>query len=97
MAQTSSAGNEAYRPEMDGPAHESTYNAFTHFTAVGTIFVIAIVAALAVGGIKGAWISTLVMVVLAHIAAGIGLVSTTLSWRPVAAVLGVLLLMLLLY
>ena len=23
---------------MDGPAHESTYNAFTHFTAVGAVF-----------------------------------------------------------
>jgi hypothetical protein len=97
MAETSSAARGMYRPEMDGPAHESTYNAFTHFTAVGAVFVISIVTALAVGGVKGGWISALVMIVLAHIATGVGLFSTSLSWRPGAVVLGILLLMLLLY
>jgi hypothetical protein len=97
MAQTSSAGEAGYRPEMDGAAHETTYNAFTHFTAVGAVFCACIVTALAVGGAKGGWISCIVMVVLAHIATGIGLFSTSLSWRPGAAVLGILLLMLLLY
>lgn len=97
MAETSSAGSGSYRPEMDGPAHESTYNAFTHFTAVGAVFVTSIVVALAVGGVKGGWMSALVMVVLAHVATGIGLFSTSLSWRPGAVVLGLLLLMLLLY
>lgn len=96
MAETSSV-ERLYRPEMDGRSHEATYNAFTHFTTVGTVFVLSIVAALAVGGVKGAWISTLVMVVLAHIAAAIGLFSTALSWRPGAVVLVLLLLMLLLY
>ena len=97
MAETSSAGTKMYRPEMDGPAHESTYNAFTHFTAVGGVFVASIVVALAVGGVKGGWMSALLMVVLAHVAAGIGLFSTSLSWRPGAVVMGLLLLMLLLY
>ena len=97
MAQTSSAGNDTYRPEMDGPAHESTYNAFTHFTTVGSVFVASIVVALAVGGVKGAWISCLVMVLLAHVAVAIGLFSTSLSWRPGAVVMGILVLMLLLY
>jgi hypothetical protein len=96
MAEMSGA-DRLYRPEMDGRAHEATYNAFTHFTAVGAVFVASIVVALAVGGVKGAWISTLVMVVLAHVAAGIGLFSTSLSWRPGAVVMGILLLMLLLY
>ncbi len=97
MAETSSAGTETYRPEMDGPAHESTYNAFTHFTAVGAVFVISIVVALAVGGTKGGWMSAIAMIVLAHIATGVGLFSASLSWRPGAVVLGILLLMLLLY
>ena len=97
MAESSAAGNSAYRPEMDGPAHETTYNAFTHFTAVGSLFVACIVVALAVGGVKGGWISAIVMVVLAHVAAAIGLFSTSLSWRPGAVVMGILLLMLLLY
>ena len=90
----SSAG---YRPEMDEQAHETTYDAFTHFTTVATVFVACIVAGLAVGGAKHAWLSAIVMIVLAHIATGVGLFSKNLAWRPGAAVLGVLLVMLLLY
>jgi hypothetical protein len=97
MAETSGAETQMYRPEMDGRAHESTYNAFTHFTAVGAVFVISIVVALAVGGVKAGWMSALVMIVLAHIATGIGLFSSSLAWRPGAVVLGILLLMLLFY
>jgi hypothetical protein len=97
MADTRSGGVQGYRPEMDAQAHEKTYDAFTHFTTVGTIFVTAIVVALAVGGVKGAWISALIMIILAHVAAGLGLVSKALSWRPSGVVLAVLLLMLLLY
>jgi heme A synthase len=97
MAQTNVDPAASYRPEMDGKAHEQTYDGFMHFTAVGTVFCAAIVAALAVGGTKGAWISAVVMVVLAHVAAAIGLASEAISWRAPAAVLVVLLLMLLLY
>ena len=96
MTETGGA-EQRYRPEMDGRAHESTYSAFTHFTTVGAVFVAAIVVALAVGAIKGAWFSALVMILLAHVAAGVGLFSTALSWRPGAVVMGLLLLMLLLY
>ncbi len=97
MADTKHAPHMGYGPEMDGPAHESTYNAFTHFTAVGAVFVTSIVVALAVGGVKGGWMSALVMIVLAHVATGIGLFSTSLSWLAFAVVLWLLLLMLLLY
>ena len=97
MAQTSGDPAAAYRPEMDGKSHERTYDGFMHFTVVGTVFVAAIVVALAVGGTKGAWISAVFGVVLAHVAAAIGLVSTTVSWRAPAVVLVLLLLMLLLY
>ena len=95
MAATSGEG--AYRPEMDGPTHESTYDRFTHFTTVGAVFVACIVVGLAVGGIRQGWMSAVVMIVLAHIATGIGLFSRKLSWRPPAAVLVLLLLMLLFY
>ena len=97
MAQTSGDPAASYRPEMDGKAHESTYNGFMHFTLVGTVFVLAIVVALAVGGTKGAWLSAIFGVVLAHIAAAIGLASETISWKAPGVVLGLLLLMLLLY
>lgn len=87
----------SYRPEMDGPAHERTYNGFAHFTVVGSVFVACIVVALAVGGVKQGWMSALVMIVLAHIATGVGLFSSAIAWRAPAVVLGILLLMLLLY
>lgn len=97
MAQTSGNAAASYRPEMDGKAHERTYDGFMHFTVVGTIFALCIVVALAVGGAKGAWLSAIFGVVLAHIAVAIGLASQTISWRAPAAVLALLLLMLLFY
>ena len=97
MAQTNTNPAAAYRPEMDGKSHERTYDGFMHFTVVGTVFVLCIVAALAVGGAKGAWLSAIFGVILAHIAAGVGLVSQTISWRAPAAVFAMLMLMLLLY
>ncbi|NNM71146.1 aa3-type cytochrome c oxidase subunit IV [Enterovirga aerilata] len=96
MAETGNA-ERLYSPDMDARAHEATYNAFTHFTAVGTVFAASIVTALAVGGVKGGWVSAIVMIVLAHVAAAVGLFSTSLSWRPGAVVMAILLLMLLLY
>ncbi|WP_375458169.1 aa3-type cytochrome c oxidase subunit IV [uncultured Enterovirga sp.] len=97
MAQTTPNPASAYRPEMDGRAHEKTYDAFTHFTTVASVFVTCIVVGLAVGGVKHAWISAAFMILLAHIATAIGLFSTSISWRAPGAVLAVLLLMLLLY
>ncbi|MBV9077958.1 MAG: aa3-type cytochrome c oxidase subunit IV [Methylobacteriaceae bacterium] len=97
MADTGGSRVEGYRGDMDGPAHEGTYSSFIHFAAVATVFVAGCVVALAVGGLKGGWISAIVMIVLNVIATGIGLFSPSLSWRPPATVLGLLLLMLLLY
>ncbi len=97
MAQTNAEPAAEYRPDMDGRAHERTYDAFTHFTTVGTLFVICIVVGLALGGVKAAWLSAVFTIVLAHIATGIGLFSTAVSWRAPAIVLGLQLLMMLLY
>lgn len=97
MAQTNVDPAANYRPEMDGKAHERTYDAFMHFSTVGTVFVIAVIVALAVGGTKGAWLSGIFGVFLAHVAVAIGLASKTISWRAPAAVLVLMLLMLLLY
>ncbi len=97
MADTTGAQVGGYRSEMDGPAHEATYDAFTHLTTVASVFVACIVVGLAVGGVKHAWISAVAMIVLAHIATAIGLFSKSLTWRPPGIVLGLLLLMLLFY
>ena len=39
----------------DLPAHEATYEDFTHFVVIGTVLVITIVVGLAIGGVVGNW------------------------------------------
>ena len=39
----------------DVPAHEATYEDFTHFVVIGTVLVITIVVGLAIGGVVGHW------------------------------------------
>jgi hypothetical protein len=97
MADTKHAPHMGYSPDMDGPAHEATYNSFVHFTAVAVVFVLCCVVALAVGGIKHAWLSAVFGVLLAHIAAAIGLFAPSISWRAPAVVLALLLVMLVFY
>lgn len=96
MADTKRA-SEGYSPEMDGPAHETMYEDFVHFTAVATVFVLCCVAALAVGGIRHAWLSAIFGILLAIATTAIGLFSRSLSWRPPAVVLAILLAMLAFY
>lgn len=97
MANVTEAGASGYSADMDGRAHEATYVRFTHFTTVGSVFVACIVAGLAVGGVRHAWISAIFCIVLAHVATAVGLFSPRISWRPGAAVLVLLLVMLALY
>ena len=96
MAQTDAESAE-YRPQMDGKAHEKGYDAFTHFTTVGTVSVICIVVGLAVGGVKHAWLSAMFMIIATLVATVIGLFSPAIAWRAPGVVLGLLLLMMLLY
>lgn len=97
MADTNGAPAGEYRREMDGPAHEATYSNFVHFTTVSCVFVACCVLALAVGGIKQGWLSSVIGILFAIGATGVGLFSPSLSWRPPAVVLGVLFLMLVFY
>lgn len=39
----------------DYPAHESTYDQFINFTAVGIVHIVTILIGLAVGGVMGHW------------------------------------------
>ena len=97
MADTKHAPHGGYSPDMDARAHEATYNGFVRFAEIGTAVVVCHVLALAVGGIKHAWLSAIFGVLLAHIAAAVGLFAPSISWRAPAAVLGLLLLMLIFY
>lgn len=92
---TSAGGS--YHPDMDEKAHETTYVSFTHFATVGAVFVVSCVVALAVGGVKHAWVSSLIMIILNIVTTAVGLSSPRLSWRPPAVVLGLLLLMMVFY
>lgn len=92
---TSTGG--AYHPDMDEKAHETTYVSFTHFTTVAAVFVVSCIVALAVGGVKHAWVSSLVMILLAIVTTAVGLSSPRLAWRPPAVVLGLLLMMMVFY
>lgn len=92
MADTKHASHGGYSPDMDGPAHEVTYNGFVRFAEIGTAVVVCHVLALAVGGIKHAWLTAIFGVLLSLAAGGIGAIAPSIGVRAPAAV-GVLLLL----
>jgi hypothetical protein len=97
MADTKHAPHGGYSPNMDAASHESTYYGFVRFAEIGTAVVICWVLALAVGGIRHAWVSAIVGVVLSGIAGAIGAMAPSVGVRAPAAVVILLLLMLVLY
>ena len=97
MADTKHAPHGGYSPDMDGPAHEATYQGFVRFAEVGTGIVLCWVLALAVGGVKHAWLSAVLGVILSAVAGVVGAMSPAIGWRAPAAVGVLLILMLTLY
>ena len=97
MADLDHAPQQGYSPEMDGAAHEATYHGFVRFAEIGSVVVICWVLALAVGGVKHAWISAVFGVVLSSVAGTIGAFSPAIGWRAPAAVAAILVVMLILY
>ena len=86
-----------YSSDMDGQAHEATYRGFVRFAEIGTAVVLCWVLALAVGGIKYAWLSAIVGVILSGVAGAVGAMSPSIGWRAPAAVGFLLILMLVFY
>lgn len=97
MATPNSTSDAGYSPEMDGPTHEATYKGFVKFVEVGTGVVICWVLALAVGGVRHAWLSAILGVILSMIAGTIGTFVPSVGWRGPAVVGALLALMLLFY
>jgi hypothetical protein len=97
MADTKHAPHGGYSSDMDGPTHEATYTGFVRFAEIATIVVLCWVLSLAVGGIKQAWMSALVGVILAPAAGAVGAMAPAIGWRAPAAVGVLLILMLILY
>ena len=96
MADTKHAPHGGYSPDMDGRAHETTYNGFIQFAEISTAVVICFMLALAVGGIKHAWLTSIFGVVLSLAAGGLGAMAPSVGVRAPAAV-GVLLLLALIF
>jgi hypothetical protein len=96
MADTKHAPHGGYSPDMDSRAHEATYNGFIQFAEISTAVVICFVLALAVGGIKHAWLTAIFGVVLSLAAGGLGAMAPSIGVRAPAAV-GVLLLLALVF
>ena len=97
MADTKHAPYGGYSPDMDGRAHEATYNGFIKFAEISTAVVICFMLALAVGGIKHAWLTAIFGVVLSLAAGGVGAMAPAIGVRAPAAVGVLLLLALILY
>ncbi len=97
MADTKHAPHGGYSPDMDSRAHEATYQGFVQFAEIGTAVVICHVLALAVGGIKHAWLTAIFGVILSLVAGGIGAMAPSVGVRAPAAVGGLLLLALIFY
>ncbi|MEE1657524.1 aa3-type cytochrome c oxidase subunit IV [Microvirga sp. CF3062] len=96
MADTKHAPHGGYSPYMDARAHEATYNGFIQFAEISTAVVICFMLALAVGGIKHAWLTSIFGVVLSLAAGGLGAMAPSIGVRAPAAV-GVLLLLALVF
>jgi glutamate racemase len=96
MADTKHVPHGGYSPDMDSRAHEATYTGFVRFAEIGTAVVICHVLALAVGGIKHAWLTAIFGVILSLAAGAVGAFSPSIGPRAPAAV-GVLLLLALIF
>jgi hypothetical protein len=84
-------GHVGGHPAMDYSEHEKTYKGFVHFTEVGTVALIAIVLALAVGGVKHAWFTASIGTIATLVATGIGLAAPSIAWRaPLVVALALL-------
>jgi hypothetical protein len=97
MVDTKHAPDGDYSPGMDAKTHEATYRGFVTFAEIGSAVVICWVLALAVGGIKHAWLTAIFGVILSGIAGAIGAFIPALGVRAPAAVAVLLALLLLVY
>lgn len=86
MADTKTLSPTEYSPAMDAETHEQTYRGFVKFTEIGTAVVICWVLALAVGGIKEAWLTAIGGVLASWVAAALGAFVPALGWKPAALV-----------
>ena len=81
-------------PEMDYEEHERTFRGFTLLTEIGVVHVLCLVLVVSIWGVKHAGGWALFGFILTMAATIVGAFSPALSWRPLAGVLVLLLLIL---
>jgi hypothetical protein len=81
MAESHTVPGHAYSPAMDAATHEQTYRGFVRFVEIGTGVVICWVLALAVGGIREAWMLAILGVVVSGAAGTVGALAPAIGWR----------------
>jgi hypothetical protein len=72
MAESDTVAGHTYSPAMDARTHEQTYRGFVRFVEIATGVVICWVLALAVGGIREAWLLAIVGVIVSGAAGAVG-------------------------
>lgn len=90
MADTKTTPGYGYSPAMDDKTHEQTYRGFVRFVEIGTVVVLCWVLALAVGGIREAWLMAIFGVFLSGAAGAVGALSPAIGWKA-PLVVGILL------
>ena len=86
MAESETASGHGYSPAMDAKTHEQTYRGFVRFVEIASGVVICWVLALAVGGIREAWLTAIFGVVLSGAAGTLGALAPAIGWRAPFAV-----------
>ncbi|MBX9931681.1 MAG: aa3-type cytochrome c oxidase subunit IV [Methylobacterium sp.] len=81
MADTKTTPGLSYSPAMDDKTHEQTYRGFVRFVEIGTGVVLCWVLALAVGGIREAWLLAIFGVFLSGAAGAAGALLPAIGWK----------------
>ena len=94
MVETKTLSGANYSPAMDEKTHEQTYRGFVKFVEIGSVTVLCWVLALAVGGIREAWLTAIFGVLVSWAAAALGAFVPAIGWKAPAVILALLLLVL---
>lgn len=94
MADTKTLSGAGYSSAMDEKTHEQTYRGFVRFVEIGSVTVLCWVVALAVGGVREAWLTAIVGVLVSWAAAALGAFVPAVGWKAPAVILALLLLVL---
>ena len=86
MADTKTLSGFTYNAAMDEKTHEQTYRGFVRFVEIASGVVISWVLALAVGGVREAWLTAILGVVLSAAAGAVGAFVPAIGWKAPAAV-----------